>query len=483
MANLDSPVPTSEEASRAAPPTPATATEASKDERRPTIDLADQFSIVLRLLIKEVIRREISKLVPPQTNQALSSVDRPSLNQVPNAHHGPAVVGTDHDRGNRGTSVREEVPSIIRTVIQESGPLLSKEKTYCNLTQEEYESIKDNNSGNAFEIRKHVKLIPPPPVSSSSSSRGNPLFNGAIVDSVVYEKMIIRCPHLLKAIKETVYWPSSAFYGGRHYLEINTPYRSIGVHREAFRRLLETHQHQLEHLNQQESLDDSASQKKRELETTIRHLDLFLQQVDKVQAESIELEKTRYTRDAATFDMLWMILKPGTYVYVTINETVIAARVKILVWDHGALGGAEDPYMAVTVHVWYLDHNGKQVTSNSVRYILTCSLTKLIAGALINRKSHKVQIDRFEEEKSIRDLPVYPEEFALDRKKERADRVASGRRYLELVRNQFALCKYDGMFSTHDSNPFRTQDHRAVSIFCLTKGSFNRLLVPREGYH
>jgi hypothetical protein len=107
--------------------------------------------------------------------------------------------------------------------------------------------------------------------------------------------------------------------------------------------------------------ESELSQKKEELTTTVKHLSLFLQQVDSVQAENKELEKRRHENGRATFEMLWMILHPGTFVYVSANQTEIAMRVRLLTWEqlphHSA--GFEAVYMAVTVHMWYLDHNGR----------------------------------------------------------------------------------------------------------------------------
>ena len=95
---------------------------------------------------------------------------------------------------------------------------------------------------------------------------------------------------------------------------------------------------------------------------------MLLNEVDKVQKDPIAEEKRRNTGDKgrqippkATFDMLWMLYKPGEQVYVQTEDFEGLCRIRLLVWDRGrALStDAEDPYAAVELNLWYLDHDGE----------------------------------------------------------------------------------------------------------------------------
>jgi hypothetical protein len=253
--------------------------------------------------------------------------------------------------------------AVFRTVIQETGGPLTPQKSFSSLSQEEYASIQDETSGTAFEIQKRIRTIPPPPNSSRAASyRGNKLIGGAIVDRVLSEKIIIRSPSLLRDIRTTVFWPSSAYQAGRRELEINVPYRSISVYRTQFDTLLETYNVRLQSLSASDAQGVKDMDEKANLGKSILHLQLLLEEVDRVQAGNVKLEEARFARNMVTFDMLWMRLTPGTYIYASINDTIVAGRVNLLIWD-SEHGSQEDGYSSVTVHLWYLDHDGPQVLS------------------------------------------------------------------------------------------------------------------------
>jgi hypothetical protein len=83
-------------------------------------------------------------------------------------------------------------------------------------------------------------------------------------------------------------------------------------------------------------------------------------------------------------------------------------------------------------------------------------------GPHIGRRKHSVQIDRFDGERSIMDLPVYPERFDLMQEDKRANRIARGQKYLDLIRHGFAYQNYNGFLSRNATNPNLKQDHRQV---------------------
>jgi hypothetical protein len=244
-----------------------------------------------------------------------------------------------------------EVADIWRTVIREAGGYFSKDSWFVSLSEEDYASVKVNDPCNALEMRKHVRVIPPPAEVPRLPMRGNKALGGAIVDQVTSEKIIVRSPFLLNAIREIVYWPTPAYSPGLTRLELDTPFRSIGVHRNGFA--------QLEQAMRAE-LATAVGPARTELQKNLGHLELFLSEADKVQAIHVEAEKERHARGMVTFDMLWMVLKPGAYVYVKVGGFEIAGRIRLLRWERGSLGSGslEEVFTSLTVYIWYLDHDG-----------------------------------------------------------------------------------------------------------------------------
>ena len=76
---------------------------------------------------------------------------------------------------------------------------------------------------------------------------------------------------------------------------------------------------------------------------------------------------------------------------------------------------------------------------------------------------HSVDIDRFQGERIITELPVYPAKFVKETEQSHKRRVSRGRRYLSLVKGGFSHCIYDGMLSVGEHDPYESQNHAYVS--------------------
>ncbi|KAI0436533.1 hypothetical protein F4803DRAFT_556923 [Xylaria telfairii] len=391
--------------------------------------------ISLGLLILHFSSRPLSSSqLHTSTSADVSEVDPPE----------PTTIGS-----SPATGEKSEHLDVSRTVIVERGSALNNEKKYIGLTEEKYDSIVAGFSGESpFGMVKHVRTTPAD--AKGSLLLGNPALDNAIVDRVESETIEITSPHLLKIIKENVYWPSAAFYDGQKRLTFNSPYRAIGAYRDRLGEVLKQRQCQLatrdpdkttneiENVGKLELSPIGSKLADKDLELTVRHLELFLREVDKGQSEMIKLEDERYSRQMATFDMLWKLLKPGMPVYVEEEGKRLACRVRLLVWSHGVINaGPGEPYQDVKIFLWYLDHDG--------RYI--------------NRRSHSVTIERFHGEKSILQLPVYPEQFLENWEDLRSQRVQRGRKYIELIKNGYSHRNYKGDISINDKNPYNKQNH------------------------
>ncbi|KAK7956408.1 uncharacterized protein PG986_005630 [Apiospora aurea] len=340
----------------------------------------------------------------------------------------------------------QESPEISRTVVAQRGNVLNGEKRYYTLSEGDYDGVETHNTESAFEMRKDVATIKPPSNDRHLMQLGNSALDNDIVDHVTSEKIVIRSPHLLKVVKENIYWPSSAFYDGQKSLTLDSPYRSVGVYRDTLGQVLDRMKGRL---SREETVAKAADEfpdsdlSDSDLRLTAHHLELFLCEVDKVQWHGIQLEKERHNRKKATFDMLWKLYKPGMVVYTEKDGVKLACRVKLLIWSHGSVikAGPDDPYQRIEVVLWYLDHDG--------RYI--------------NRRSQAVSIHRYHGEKSILELPVYPETFMTDWQNERRKRIERGQRFMRLITKGHSYCDYNGAVSIDAENPYNTQKHQAYA--------------------
>jgi hypothetical protein len=342
----------------------------------------------------------------------------------------PAIV--------KAPDLPSDPPTILRTVYKRTVAGLASQATFVrNLTVDEYEKYRDSASGSAIELVKEVRYIPQSGLSASDSTQIN---QHEIVDRVESEKMIIRSPELIGIIKDVVkYWPTSAYYDNQTKLEINKPYRSICVY------LAEFEKRHASLLVQVEDSKKLGAEMQKEASRKLAELNTLIEEVNRVQRIPMERERQRYEGDTpkATFEMLFMLYKPGTEVFVSTEDFQGFCRVRLLFWVPGAILGVgqDDPYASVDLNLWYLDHD----------------------GSFLSPRHLKIPIQRFSGEKSITTLPAYPTEY-MDKAWEVGDEhVARGRKYLELVKNDFKHCWYDGSLSRHDSSPFLSFKHSKVS--------------------
>ena len=251
---------------------------------------------------------------------------------------------------------------ILRTVYMDNkGGFLEPSSWKGPMTEEEYEKVKETASTSIFEMKKSVKVVPP---------RTGHSLEDPVIDSIQSEYITVHSPRLLKAIKEVVqYWPSSSYYAGQTKLVLAKPYRSIGVHKEGFDELERIYR------SKASKLLEDGHEDATEFQEAAEQISMLMKEVDKVQKVQVAEQKELYKQSppSATFETLWMLFKPGIYVYTSIDGEEVACRVRLAVWDRGRSIGVDDPYVTLTVHMWCLDHNGKH-TSNELLSAATGSL-------------------------------------------------------------------------------------------------------------
>lgn len=70
-----------------------------------------------------------------------------------------------------------------------------------------------------------------------------------------------------------------------------------------------------------------------------------------------------------------------------------------------------------------------------------------VLGTHIDRRRHTVTIQRFEGERKVRDLGLYPEVYANNYEQKRAHRVARGKKYFEYLSSPVPCLRYEGYLS------------------------------------
>ncbi|KAI5921080.1 P-loop containing nucleoside triphosphate hydrolase protein [Camillea tinctor] len=233
---------------------------------------------------------------------------------------------------------------------------------------------------------------PPPPQAFGGISYGgyndfsysnNPAYrpryeDGSEMNIAKVEKtaMVINSPHLINALKAVVgYYPGISLLGDN--VKIMAPYQVLFHHRTA----LELYK------NSQPETHDTEYEI-----TTANHIDILLNFLEKNMGEEIREEERRHNNvtPAATFDKLWLLLKPGEVVYAKYDQKwtpfVISA----------VSGGPESnidgigPYI---IHCW------------NITFSMGFSTTKLC------RTMHSFTVNPFSGEEAITSLPMIPARF------------------------------------------------------------------------
>ncbi|RYP30479.1 hypothetical protein DL767_006220 [Monosporascus sp. MG133] len=176
----------------------------------------------------------------------------------------------------------------------------------------------------------------------------------------IYSVAII---HALRSVVQ--YYPQQDLSGD--VIEVDWPYPVLVHHYDELRRFRET----------------CANKEPSEACVRERHLDkpleLLLGFLDNEVMDNVNAEKERNKRGYATFDYLWVALKPGT--------TMMYQESEVLEWKaaivYSMSGGIfTQPRRKWTVCIWFMEHN----------------------GSLLGRVQHSISYDRFDGEESYSGL-------------------------------------------------------------------------------
>ena len=162
-------------------------------------------------------------------------------------------------------------------------------------------------------------------------------------------------------------------------------------------------------------------------ENTYEHLGVLQKFLEQRVGDSVRTESLRHEKGFATFDMLWMLFKPGTTVYA---DTYFDGNYDAYV-IHSVFGGADSsPTSPLVIKMWYLDFDGQR----------------------IGRSSHSRSQSPYNGEMRISALQVFPCEFWEDKPTERYPKdlkkslIERGKLFLKLTSRRCMY--YDGLTSS-----------------------------------
>ncbi|RYP41887.1 hypothetical protein DL767_000716 [Monosporascus sp. MG133] len=184
--------------------------------------------------------------------------------------------------------------------------------------------------------------------------------------------MVINSIHLINALKAVVgYYPGTSFIG--ESVRIDAPYRVLIHHRAALARYK---------VSQPETHDEEYAF------TTAKHIDVLLSFLDKALGNQIREEEERHNSGIpkATFDNLWLLLKPGSVVYAEKNNKWTPFVVSSVFAPARSSEEGPRPWM---VNCWNISYCGNKFT----------------------RFAHAFKIEPFTGEQAISSLQVIPERF------------------------------------------------------------------------
>jgi len=260
-------------------------------------------------------------------------------------------------------------------------------------------------------------------------------------DQIRSRRLYVRSPLLLNAIRAVVEFSAEAPSGNLDSMRDGVfpfPYRDLYYHKEDLLKFKESHPARARHSDEYNEECD-------------RHIDLlidFLYTMKEVNLKEAE-EKFNMAQPITTFTAFWLLMRPGSDVYVLEN-----GRYNAYVVDScggGSRYGQEHatPYV---VRLWNLAFNGHA----------------------IRRNTRAVYVPVFDGDREIRSMPVFPERFydgQMDAQPLREELIMRGKQYLELCRRP-SFREYTG--SGLASGKLVSGNYLALHILRLREWQYER---------
>lgn len=303
--------------------------------------------------------------------KSLFDVDRdPSLEALPNI----AQYGTPQDetvskaikykiqyRNDAGDPIKEEEqfkpwPKLVSDEDEEHTGSILDVVTYVTIREITFSKSVDSEAGAKVAGSESKDSKEQALTTDGSPQKADPAVTKSKalksenleITSIGETEMQIRSSALIKALRALVdYYPSQQLTGS--IVTVPEPYHFLLHHRKELIQALEP-----ETTNLRGSLIHERPDQK-----TVDHIQVLLAFLNSKYAKKIEEEERRHMNSppTATFEMLWMLLKPGTKVYYEVEWELAAFVVKEVKPNRPS-----NPNF-YTVELWSLDFDGKSVFS------------------------------------------------------------------------------------------------------------------------
>ena len=242
---------------------------------------------------------------------------------------------------------RQDTRDTVVYKVRCKNTVLDKQWEETFLDESDYDNQKVFGQDSILEMSRDVLL-------SEKAQPGEDLK----ISSITEESMTIHSPYLIDIMPQLVgYYPASKssdskLRAGHQALTVLKPYRMLGGARPNLMKLREEYESDLS--RRDPSSEDEDVKRKR---ITVKHIERLERELYKVLDEPMRLEIDGYgqTPPVASFDMLWLLFRPGTEVYTVINEETVCCRVLAPVWD---TRDSRVPWM-MELRMWFLDFNGQ----------------------------------------------------------------------------------------------------------------------------
>lgn len=246
-------------------------------------------------------------------------------------------------------------------------------------------------------------------------------------------EMVIHSKHLKNALNAVVgYYPGANFLTDT--VTIDAPYYVLIHHREALAR----------YKTAQPACHDAEY-----VATTAKHIDVLLNFLEKTYGERLRDEEDRHRNNppAATFDWLWLVLKPGEIIYSKVQNNWVPFMISFV--DN--VTNAQGKLMSYTVECWNIRFgNGK-----------------------LRRVMNSFTVRSFPGEQAIHSLNIIPAAFFPENMQPTGD-LTMTEKQIQLGKSYWDLSKrpsykdYDGQLIDKDC--------------CLTGTVSGRVIVDADGY-
>ena len=305
--------------------------------------------------------------------------------------------------------------------------------------------------------RRGAKGYPPPPPPGyydSGSESDDDDEDDIRVKKIEKTEMVVHSKHLIDAFNAVIgSYPGTNFLG--ETVSIQAPYHALIHHRDALSRY---------------RIAQPACHEEEYAATAAKHIDVLLAFLDRTYGDKIRDEEARHKRtpSAATFDWLWLLLKPGEVIYKDIQNIRTPFVISHVETDH--------------------DRDGKLL-----RYNIDCWDIRFSQGRM-RRCTNMFTIRAFSGEQAISTIDVIPAAFFPEDLQKQGGfpmaekQIALGKEYWELVKRP-AFKEYDGQSvdrdearSGHVRHAYKSPLVPAIYPANFSNQITGRVIVDAEGY-